>query len=219
MRFLLTSLGLLLSLCAFAQIGVKASYNFYGPAVDDVSTGITDANPTIDNAPEIALNYWFRLPKKRVEFMPTIFFSTTNSSGTTSKLNTYGAEMKVNIYPFDFGGDCDCPTFGKQGPHLEKGFFLQFSGGYARYDSGKQFDVAVAPNGEGAVFGAGVGLDFGLSNLLTLTPMASFRSGPGLYEDIAFTDVDGQPSGFGKKGMATYQLGLQLSFRFDHKKY
>lgn len=219
MRLLLIPVFLFFTLTASAQIGIKASYNFHSSPYDAFTNNNDGDLPTVDNAPEIALNYWFRLPTKRVEFMPSVFYSTTNTSNTTSNLNLYGAEMKVNLYPFDFGGDCDCPTFGKQGPQLQKGFFVQLSGGYARYDSGEIVENVVAANGQGAIFGAGVGLDFGLSNLITLTPMASFRHGPGLYEGIAFTDLNGQPLAFGKNNMMTYQLGLQVSFRFDHKKY
>jgi len=204
---------------ASAQIGIKGSFNIYSSPLDVIVNNADNNLPTVDNAPEIALNYWFRLPTKRVEFMPTIFFSSTSTSNTTNKLNMYGAEMKVNVYPFDFGGDCDCPTFGKQGPHLEKGLFLQLSGGYARYEPSGVFETAIVANGQGAIFGAGVGVDFGLSNLITLTPMASFRRGPGLYEGIPFTDENDEPLAFGKKSLTTYQLGLQLSFRFDHKKY
>ena len=219
MRLPLTSFCLLLWLSASAQFGVKASYNFHSSPLDVITSNADNNLPAVDNAPEIALNYWFRLPTKRVEFTPTIFFSPTNISNTPNKLNMYGAEMKVNVYPFDFGGDCDCPTFGKQGPHLEKGLFLQLSGGYARYQPAGASEASIVANGRGATFGAGVGVDFGLSNLITLTPMASFRRGPGLYEGIPFTDENDEPLAFGKKSLTTYQLGLQLSFRFDHKKY
>lgn len=221
MRLLLLPFFLLLSLSVSAQLGVQATANF-NQARDVFQTGIgTVEGPDFEVGSEVALNYWFRLPKQRIEFLPTVYYATAGVEASESSLAEYGAQMKVNVYLFDFLGDCDCPTFGKQGPQLQKGLFLQLSAGYAFYDfkSDENVDLISQENGNGATFGAGVGLDFGLSNLVTLTPIASVRVGTSPFDNRVFGDIDGAPIEVERSKLTTFQAGLLVSFRFDHKKY
>ncbi len=217
MRSLLVVLGLLAVACLPAQIGVIGSGSF--PTIRSTFfDGIaTDEALKMDNGYEVGLNYWFRLPTKRVEFMPTIYYGSANySSPATGKFSEVGVQFKTNIYPFDFGGDCDCPTFGKQGPQLQKGFFLQLSPGYALYRSS---GIGETDNRTGFTLGGGVGLDIGLSNLVTITPVASVRHGFSPFMEVVYTDINGQDSGLDEPKLTTFLLGLQLSFRLDHKRY
>ena len=218
MRIFLTATALLFALSLTAQFGVIANANF-----NDIRStffdGVEGADPLeLENGWEVGLNYWFRLPQKRVEFMPTIYFGTTKFAGAQDQgFSEAGFQFKVNVYPFDFGGDCDCPTFGKQGPHLEKGFFVQLSPGYALYmpeDGSIEFE-----NKSGLTFGGGIGLDIGLSNLVTITPIAGIRYGFSPIADVPYTDVNGEPNGIDNPSLTTFQAGLQVSFRLDHRKY
>jgi hypothetical protein len=153
-----------------------------------------------------------------VEFMPTLYYGFAKFSlDNTRGLHEAGFQLKTNIYLFDFGGDCDCPTFGKQGPQLQKGFFLQLSPGYAFYHAEGIFGQA--QNNTGFTLGAGMGLDIGLSNLLTLTPIVAVRRGFSTYSKIETSDVVGFDMGTDDTGLTTFQAGIQLSFRFDHQKY
>ena len=203
----------------YAQLGVQVTANF-NQASDVFLPGIGDIEvEEFEVGNEIALNYWFRLPKQRIEFLPTLYYADSKIEGTNTSLKEYGAQLKVNIYPFDFLGDCDCPTFGKQGPQLQKGFFLQFAGGYTLYDSEAFVETPSFDNGSGLTFGGGIGLDIGLSNLFTLTPIAGIRFGTSPYDNRIFTDDNGQELDVDGPKLTTFQVGLQVYFRRDHKKY
>lgn len=150
--------------------------------------------------------------------MPTLYYGFAKFSDDPKwGLHEAGFQFKTNIYLFDFGGDCDCPTFGKQGAQLQKGFFLQLSPGYTYYQTENIF-ASEAQKNTGFTLGAGMGLDIGLSNLLTLTPLVAVRRGFGTYSNLNVSDIVGD-SYFDETKLTTFQAGLQLSFRFDHKKY
>jgi hypothetical protein len=222
MRLFVFTLILLSSLSAHAQFGVQVSTNF-NQAQNIFPAGSIAVEEDVDFSigTEVALNYWFRLPKQRIEFLPTIYYARSGFENSDAHLAEYGAQMKVNVYPFDFLGDCDCPTFGKQGPQLQKGLFLQVSGGYALYDlnSGLGFDLANQENSQGATFGGAIGIDFGLSNLVTLTPVAGVRFGTSPYTDSGFANVSGIITDVERSNLTTFHAGLLVSFRFDHKRY
>ncbi|MEM6770899.1 MAG: hypothetical protein AAF597_09970, partial [Bacteroidota bacterium] len=166
---------------------------------------------------ELSVGYWFRLKNKRVEFIPTLYYAQ-HSSDLEVDLGTFGFEFNVNVYPFDFGGDCDCPTFGKQGPKLEKGFFIHLTPGYAFYNLTSP--VATFESASGLTLGGGVGLDIGITNLLTITPLASYRLGmSGFAGELPFTDANGQLIGTDDPNISSLQIGLRALIRFDHKRY
>lgn len=219
---LFTFLLLLCSATGFAQLAISSSANFGQTRWGFENEQITNLFDW-DLGNEIALGYWFRLPKKRVEFLPTIYYAGSNSpsspvEGGAIKLQEYGLEFKVNIYPFDFGGDCDCPTFGKQGPKLEKGFFVQLAPGYSFYDLG--LSEAGLNGGNGFTYSGGIGLDIGVTNLLTITPYANARVGTGLFiKDVEITDMDGTILNENSPKLTTFQLGLRALFRFDHRRF
>ncbi len=220
MRLLLTLVLLLYALSLNAQIGIAGNANFYKPNTNVVfgQSGFPYSDP--ETGWEVAVNYWFRLPTKRVEFMPTLYYGSAPFDYDNSQhLHEIGFQFKTNIYLFDFVGDCDCPTFGKQGPQLQKGLFLQFSPGYTYYRT-QEKGLFVPEGGEHTSFtlGAGVGLDIGLSNLLTLTPTIAARRGFSTYSRFNTSDFVGSPL-FRETTLTTFQAGIQLSFRFDHKKY
>ena len=163
---------------------------------------------------EAAVHYWFRLPKKRVEFQPTVYYAGWLGDDRNAEV---GLQLKTNVYPFDFGTDCDCPTFGKQGPQLQKGLFVQLSPGVGyhrfRLPSGA-WDGQLA-----ASVGAGVGLDLGVSNLLTLTPLVSVRRTLTDYNDNWHLDQPLELDSPGPTRLTALQLGLQATFRLDKRRY
>ncbi|MEL7161920.1 MAG: hypothetical protein AAFN92_14255, partial [Bacteroidota bacterium] len=121
------------------------------------------------------------------------------------------------FYLFDFGTDCDCPTFGKQGPNLQKGFFVQLAPGYAFYD----FDTAAHPDRpqNGFTAAAALGIDFGLNNLLTVTPTIGFRYGLNQFASVPLDGIDGTSTVLVEPSLLTYQIGLQATFRLDKRRY
>ena len=207
-----------------AQLGVQATANFHNSS-SVFLTGVGEVNvPELETGAELAVNYWFRLPKQRVEFLPTLYYAQTSDDWSAPDDNFYlkeiGFQLKTNIYPFDFLGDCDCPTFGKQGPQLQKGFFLQLSGGYSVYRGNADVEVASGPiGGNGFTYGGGIGLDIGISNLVTITPIASVRVGTGPYQELEIPNFNGQITAADGPRLTTFQLGILTSFRFDHKRY
>jgi hypothetical protein len=165
-----------------------------------------------DRGAEVALHYWFRLPKRRIEFQPTVYAATGIGDLDHTEL---GLQFKTNIYLFDLDTDCDCPTFGKQGPRLDKGFFLQIAPGvathhydYEWHDRTVNFNLAAA-----------VGIDFGISNLLTITPVAGLRYTFGDVVGIEYTDDLGTPLDDVSRRLLTYQVGMQATFRLDKRRY
>lgn len=214
---------LLLAACytaATAQIGLTTTYNIQDIylSADDEAVAGSFSDFELDNGYEVQLHYWFRLPNNRIEFQPTVYYSLADPFGGSDVFwQEYGAQMEVNVYPFDFFGDCGCPTFGKQGPQLQKGFFIQGSAGYARREIEETF---IASEVNTFVFGGGVGLDIGISNLLTLTPIATVRRGRAAVGDFSgIIDGGGNIIPALNYKQLDYQFGLQATFRFDSANY
>ncbi|MBB4078209.1 hypothetical protein GGR28_000810 [Lewinella aquimaris] len=197
---------------AGAQVGLTGFHNF-----NDANTTIGDQSSDLgyENGQDLALNYWFRLPKKRVEFLPTVYGSTTRGE---VKWSEFGFQFRTNVYPFDFGTDCDCPTFGKQGPQLQKGLFLQLSPGVAYHRLGEDGNRE-ALDKVAFTLGGGIGIDFGVSNLLTLTPILAVRHTLTDFADVNAANDDQTGLVESRARLTTLQLGLQATFRFDKKRY
>ncbi len=183
--FLLFALGLQ------AQIGLHGSYEFASQASND---RYKDAYPMSGLA--YGIDYTFRLANRRVEFFPELNYGSheTRSAPTEiiddvpiifidhTALNLY---LNTNFYIFDFAGDCDCPTWSKGGNFLKKGFFLQLSPGVGYRQTEYTENGRPLPGREERVqetinvsIGAGVGIDFGLSDYVTLTPYLRGRFFP-----------------------------------------
>ena len=88
--------ALLGGLSLHAQFGLQTSATF-NQGSDVFITGSGEV-PGFDYDPgvELALNYWFRLPKQRIEFLPTVYLNTAKVENADIRLNEYGAQMKVN---------------------------------------------------------------------------------------------------------------------------
>ena len=173
------------------------------------------------NGWQAGIDYWFRLKNVRVEFLPTLALSrqtyTLNSLAAESQVSGLHLFVNTNLYLFDFKGDCDCPTWSKEGPTLEKGFFLQLSPGVSYFDFNLDDISEVASTSALAVsIGAGVGFDIGLSDLLTLTPQASARYYPSVeWEGLTQTGATDLTGVQDDSPLWHYNLGLRLGIRLD----
>ena len=128
-----------------------------------------------------SLEYHLRLREKRLEFRPGLGYRFTfNSNAYSGHIHSYDLDVGVAIYPFDFGGDCDCPTFSKEGNLVKKGFFLELipGAGYqilTRLRSNPDDPSRLPIRSKNVVWkmGGAAGLDIGISEHFTLTPMLS----------------------------------------------
>ncbi|MBK9736592.1 MAG: hypothetical protein IPO92_17180 [Saprospiraceae bacterium] len=123
-----------------AQYGVRLAYNnnTYSNWENAVNLRSNTNKKLLSTGYQIGVDYWFKLKKRRIEFMPEIFYSQskTNYDGTGTleviKANAIGFNFHTQIYALDLEGDCDCPTFSKEGASINKGLFFSF---YTRLDA------------------------------------------------------------------------------------
>lgn len=190
-RHLITIIFLALGTSAFAQFGLRAGISSYKISSQDVS--LTEMGG------EVAGHYWFRLKNLRIEFYPEISYSSYNHNefaytrDITYDWTQWGVGVPIRIYPLDLKSDCDCPTFSKQNDLIKKGLFLLVSPGY--YLSTRmnfevnESDWSTPPDvvstwesNFGLAFG--VGLDIGLSDLVTLSPAVQYSPFLGKKEGL-----------------------------------
>ena len=180
-----------LSVTAFSQFGARVKYNLN--TLSDFDSYI-DANTNGNNDKIFAsnigvgLDYWFRLKKYRIEFLPEAHMglkssSTFDNKSTNTDFSYFGVNFNTQIYLFDLEGDCDCPTFSKQGPSLSKGIFFNVSPGvlYSTKEIANEVvDPTIKSNQLNFKIGLGIGYDIGISDLFTITPMFNYNLVPGL---------------------------------------
>ncbi len=178
-----------------------------------------------------AIEYGFRLKEKRLEFHPGLGYRFTfyNDQGGNytpdidyGYYNSIDLDFNTSIYPFDFDGGCDCPTWKKEGNLIKKGFFFEVSPGLAFqtmhledwYEEGYEGSLPNASSNLLLKISVGAGLDIGLSEEITLTPMFSWtKLSNGTWE--SFDDI-GFPEVFDDQ---TYlSAGLRLAYKPDPKR-
>lgn len=213
----LTILLSILASTSYSQFGVTGryvsnSYETYG-----------ETNDWFDSNIEIGANYWFRLKNRRIEFLPEVYYGLSDEaslrwpSGAETISKSYiGVEFNTQIYVFDLANDCDCPTFSKQGPELQKSFYLSIAPGVqlktteamAELGGTTETNSQLSPN-----VGVGAGFDVGINNLLTISPYGSYRFH--LQDEEIISDIDGTVF---TDGLSSLQFGLRLIFRPDYVK-
>ncbi|MEM9821521.1 MAG: hypothetical protein AAF985_10635 [Bacteroidota bacterium] len=217
---------------ALAQFGANFSYrSINAPAWEDNIDRISSTNGEIqvplDRGWGVGIDYWFRLKNKRVEFLPELNYSAfsknwSNSEGVTGKLQSRFLSLyfNTNLYIFDLAGDCDCPTFSKDGDIMKKGFFIQISPGISFLQNQYQDLVASNTQDDNALvpsIGIGAGLDIGLSDFLTITPIVSYRYHFGAEWTNFHTYFGDQPlvAADNTTNIGMFSLGFRLGIRAD----
>jgi hypothetical protein len=214
---------------ADAQFGVRLKYNFnnYNNWENTLVHRFSVDQKLFSKGYEAGLDYWFRLKKRRIEFMPEISYSNSSTSFNNPTIDKFNIDIfsfnfNTQIYALDMEGDCDCPTFSKQGPSLNKGLFFHFTPGlgYFRASGTPQAILSSVPlpNGltSGFVFraGTGIGLDIGVSDLFTLTPIISYYFHSGMnWEQLAVKENLPVNS---TNNLGVLQVTLRLGFRPDY---
>ncbi|MBK9736427.1 MAG: hypothetical protein IPO92_16310 [Saprospiraceae bacterium] len=203
-----------------AQYGVRLAYNnnTYSNWENAVNLRSNTNKKLLSPGYQIGVDYWFKLKKRRIEFMPEIFYSQskTNYDGTGTleaiKANAIGFNFHTQIYALDLEGDCDCPTFSKEGASINKGLFFHFTPGLMQHTTTATFaptsSFAVNPI-KHTVFrvGVGVGIDFGMSDFLTITPIVSYYFNSSMAWDEYLQS---------KANLSQLQFTLRLGFRPDY---
>lgn len=211
-----------------AQIGISAG--FVRMNVDDWASH-TNNDEFLNTGIKIGVDYWLSLKNKRLDFVPELSYSrfkTDFSSPANSySANFIGFNVNTNIYFLDFAGDCNCPTFSKDGNLIKKGVFIQVSPGISFIQQKQEisfFDAPGSPamaeeNSSTTAFniGVGLGLDIGLTDFITITPLVK-------YSYFTKTDWEGligiengvnQPTADISSSLNQLYFGIRLGLRFD----
>ena len=221
-KLLLICFVCLLSSTLFAQFGINAGLRVNGEMNWQY---FTNKDGFLKTGYKVGVDYWFRLKKVRVEFLPELNFSQFKDDYTSSldevykfKSNIYGLHLNTHIYPLNFKDDCNCPTFKKDGEVIEKGFHFIISPGVNYFDlsintdSYKTNDVVFSA-------GLGVGLDVGLTDYMTVTPMVLYhRYFEADWEELdkALNYLDDIPANASTNtSFNQFFFGIRLSMRFD----
>jgi len=217
---------------SYAQFGTAIKYdrNSYGEWNDFIEDGKIHASDIT-----IGLNYWRSLKNKRIDFLPEFTYTLKNNyidptqtpSGDlySMDLQRIGFIFNTHVYPMDFEGDCNCPTFSKQNDFLKKGLFFILSPGVEYFIQDLTFMGVEQESTSSFAFkiGAGIGLDIGLSNLLTISPFAMINYYPKMIGSDQFTNVQSLlcPScdflAVENTSNLQPQFGIRLTFRPDYK--
>jgi len=222
---------------ATAQFGLSAKYQMNSHSGwDEAFDGEKNIMPS---SIEFGLNYWFRLKNKRVEFLPELTYATASSDYSDtgfavelsqSKRTSYGIGINTHVYPLDFAGDCDCPTFSKDGNLVSKGFHWIVNTSIISHSIENMFYAPINGAREPSIIvegdkqisfraGLGAGLDIGITELITVVPYALYTRNFGVkapnLTTIEPSPMSGDPI---SSSMDQLQFGLRLVLRPDYLK-
>lgn len=188
-------LGLaILPFLVHSQVGINARY-----LTGDSGTGISQKGF------HAGIEYYFRLKTNRVEFHPMLGYRRSfDSEQAPGYYTSIDVDLNTAFYLFDFEGDCNCPTFSKQGTLIKKGFFLELQPGL-----GYQTITLLEAQSSNMVFklGGAAGLDIGLSDQYTMTPFISgTRIFSGEWEALKENGLNGKMDNF-----LVFGAGIRLS--------
>lgn len=206
-----------------AQIGVHAGYrmnNAPGWTLDGESLNSADI---LSDGYSFSIDYWVPVQSFRIDFLPEFNFSRFNENNI-SQAQWYSLFLNANIYFLDLEGDCDCPTFSKSGGAFQKGLFFQVSPGITYRSDKFELDPAMASSESNWAYsiGVGLGLDIGISDFVTLTPLVAYRYFlPGEWEALQPLADRDQPFtprvSDSKSEVRQLYTGIRLGFRFDQR--
>ena len=133
---------------------------------------------------------YYSLLKKIVLFLFIIALGSCQSQDYDQKIvDLKSFNLKTNIYFLSLEADCDCPTFSRDAGILEKGLFVQIAPGISYFQS-KAEAASLVSEGNGTNFklGLGLGVEIGLSDYLTITPIVKYNR----YFNVDWEDLTNQ---------------------------
>ncbi|MFT4536271.1 MAG: hypothetical protein ACI9P5_003647 [Saprospiraceae bacterium] len=218
------------SVTVFSQFGARVKYNLntlsgFDSYIDANTNGNNDK--IFASSIGVGIDYWFRLKKYRIEFLPEAHMglkskSNFENNSTNTNFSYFGVNFNTQIYLFDLEGDCDCPTFSKQGPSLSKGVFINVSPGVlynTKEIATELVDPTIKSNQINFKIGLGLGYDIGISNLFTITPMFNYNLAPGLlFNDLQnIGSIPTKPPVI-ESSLNQLQFQIRFGFRPDYVK-
>ena len=173
-RWFLLLLILAFPCFCFSQFGINARY-LVG------NSDILSEDFVSQDGYHVSLEYHFRLKQKRLEFRPGAGYRFTHDKNYgDGHFKAYDFDLGVAVYPFDFAGDCHCPTFSKDGELFKKGFFIEIIPGisqqtFTRLESRLSDHLPLPIESKNMIgkIGGAIGLDLGFFRQVTITPMVS----------------------------------------------
>ena len=180
---LIIVISIFFSQSATAQWGIRASYGQVTNDRWEAPPPNCDCEAFSRQFSSLGLDYTFRLKNKRLEFYPELSYTKTESFGypglnqnlhhTTSLRLVWNTQL----YPLDFGSDCDCPTWSNSNDFFKKAFFV-----FLAPEIGSQNHLDYTEGGNkiksnsGLIFGisGGVGLDIGFSDFFKISPILRY---------------------------------------------
>lgn len=213
---------------AAGQYGLRIKYNknTFSDWDKYIKTQVNGDTPEIFTSNlELGIDYWFRLKNHRIEFMPEVLMglkaSTEYPNASKTDLQYFGFNFNTQVYIFDLEGDCDCPTFSKQGPSLQKGFFLNLAPGivYNNKDLSKPDIETFSTSHINFRIGLGAGFDIGINDFFTISPSINYNIAPNvIWNDLSGIQGSIQDTEVIKSNWNQIQFQLRLGFRPDYVK-
>ncbi len=218
--------------CLTAQFGINAGFRSNGenkwekyfPNQDFLKSGY-----------KVGIDYWFRLKNKRVEFTPELAFSQFTSENIYSEIlppldvvsvksQIYSLYLNTNIYFLDLANDCNCPTWSKQSDFFKKGIFIQLSPGFNYFQYSLKNYQGHIEKANDFVFslGVGLGLDIGISNMITFTPMVAYHQYfNATWDGLSKSSITGIEikDASESTNLGQFHVGLRIGVRLDQQNY
>lgn len=224
--FITLALSLAFSTQLKAQLGLSVSR--LHPSASDWNNSFPSGNfPEVQawwqqTGYHIGLDYWLRLKEVRIEFFPELSYSMYTAGRPAYKGGIFLLQWHTNIYPLDFWDDCDCPTFSKQDPWFQRGFFFQIAPGIGALHHQYSDNVLTQALQWNLLYSlaAGAGLDIGISDRFTLSPYARWNYFFGAnYQNWVETPPfeivpPSQRPTSGESQLYQWEYGLRFGFRW-----
>lgn len=225
----LTTLLLFLMSCELqAQVGFSAAYfNQQIPEWETAVLGNTSNDRLLATGYKAGVDIWIKPFKElRIELFPEIALSSATSERMNNnflesfKLSTVGFNLNMNFYILNFKSDCDCPTFSKQESFFEKGLFIQLSPGFHYLDgSYNSADSLISKMNDWVPqLGIGMGLDIGISDFITITPIIKYnRFFNATWDGLLRTTtdpVDSNVEGGDNSSINRFSAGIHIGIRW-----
>jgi len=121
--------------------------------------------------------------------------------------------LPLQVFPFDFYGDCNCPTFGRQNDFFKKAIYFKLipSVSINLLQFGDSESVSSTDVSWGV--GGGIGMNIAMSELITLAPEFSYHERFGHKWD-GFSAAHEQPDALDDTAAYGLRFSIRISFYF-----